>query len=46
MCGVTLKNKVTSDELLSRMNLRSVFEVVRHNRFGHVIGLDMIGLDM
>jgi len=39
MYGVALKNRVTSDELLSRIDVGLVFEVVRHNRlrwFGHV----------
>jgi len=39
MCGVTLRDRVTSDELLSLMKVNAVFEVVRQNRlrwFGHV----------
>ena len=29
MCGFSLKNRLVSEELLSRVNVRSVFEVVR-----------------
>jgi len=32
MCGVMLRGRLTSDELLSRMSVGSVFEVVSHNR--------------
>jgi len=39
MCGVTLRSRVTSDELLSHMRVNAVFQIVRYNRlrwFGHV----------
>ena len=39
MCGVTLKDRVASDELLSRLGIESITEVVRRGRlrwFGHV----------
>jgi len=39
MCGVMLRSRVTSDELLSCLKVNAVFEVIRHNRlrwFGHV----------
>jgi len=32
MFGVTLRSSETSDELLSRMKVNAVFEIVRHNR--------------
>jgi len=46
MCGVTLKDRVASDELLSRLGIESITEVVRRGRlrwFGHVERLMMIG---
>jgi len=39
MCGVTLKSRVTPDELTSDMNVGLMLQVARHNRlrwFGHV----------
>ena len=39
MCGVTLKNRITSEDLLRGVKVRSVFEVVRRGKlrwFGHV----------
>ena len=39
MCGVSLKDKVSSEELLSRLGVESVYDIVRRGRlrwFGHV----------
>jgi len=39
MCGVTLKDRKSSDELLGRLGVEDVVEVVRRGRllwFGHV----------
>jgi len=39
MCGVTLKCRITSEELRHRLNIESVYDVVRRGRlrwFGHV----------
>ena len=39
MCGVTLKNRITSEELRNRMSIEAVTEIVRRGRlrwFGHV----------
>src|SRR5664279_444840 len=39
MCGVTLKNKISSVELYSRIDVEAVSDVVRHGRlrwFGHL----------
>ena len=39
MCGVTLKNKITSEELRNRLSFEAVTEIVRRGRlrwFGHV----------
>jgi len=32
MCGVTLKDKVSSEELLSRLGVESVYDIVRRGR--------------
>ena len=29
MCGVTLKNRITSEELLNRLSIEAVSEIVR-----------------
>jgi len=42
MCSVTLRSKVSSDKLPSRVVVSAVFRVARHNRFiqvGHVEGM-------
>ena len=39
MCGVTLKNRITSEELRSRLSIEAVTEIVRRGRLrwcGHV----------
>jgi len=39
MCGVTLKSSTTIREFMNRLDIKSVFEVARHNRlrwFGQV----------
>mgnify|MGYP006376082139 FL=1 len=39
MCGVTLKNKISSGELYSRLNVEAVSDIVRRGRlrwFGHL----------
>ena len=39
MCGVTLKNRITSEELRNRLSIEAVTEIVRRGRlrwFGHV----------
>ncbi len=39
MCGVTLKNRISSAELYNRLNVEEVSDVVRHGKlrwFGHV----------
>src|SRR5260221_13406436 len=39
MCGVTLKDRKTNEELLGRLGIECVFDVVRHGSlrwFGHV----------
>ena len=39
MCGVTLKNRITSEELRNRLSIEAVTEIVRRDRlrwFGHV----------
>ena len=39
MCGVTLKNRITSEELRNRLNIEAGTEIVRRGRlrwFGHV----------
>src|SRR5450432_1712266 len=39
MCGVTLKNRISSERLRSRLGIKSVTDVVRRGRlrwFGHV----------
>ena len=48
MCGVTLKNRITSDELRNRLSIEAVTEIVRRGRlrwFGMWRGKQMmIGL--
>src|SRR5260221_9119354 len=39
MCGVTLKDRKTNEELLGRLGVECVFDVVQHGRlrwFGHI----------
>ena len=39
MCGVTLKNRITSEELRNRLSFEAVSEIVRRGRlkwFGHL----------
>ena len=39
MCGVTLKNRITSEELRNRLSIEAVTEIVRRGRlmwFGHM----------
>ena len=39
MCGVTLKNRITCEELRNRLSIEAVTEIVRRGRlrwFGHV----------
>ena len=39
MCGVTLKNRITSEELRNRLSIGSVTEIISRGRlrwFGHV----------
>ena len=33
MCGVTLKNRITSEELRNRLSIEAVTEIVRRGRF-------------